>query len=114
MASSGGVSFGRDQEVFSKKVEAQLDRVLTSEFFATSAQQRLFLKTIVTESLAGRTDSLKEILLAKEVLRRPDYDPSRHNQVRVAVNGCGASWRNITRELEQKIRSELRFRRDIM
>ena len=44
------------------------------------------LRTIVTESLAGRGEALKEIVLAREVFGRPDYDPRRHTLVRVEIN----------------------------
>jgi Tol biopolymer transport system component len=64
----------------------QLELVLASGFFAQSNRCRLLLSTIVNESLAGRTDALKEIVLAKEVLGRADYDPRRDTLVRVEVN----------------------------
>jgi hypothetical protein len=41
---------------------------------------------IVNKSLAGRTQALKEIVLAKDVFGRSDYDPRRHTLVRVEVN----------------------------
>jgi hypothetical protein len=64
----------------------QLELVLASGFFAQSTRRQALLRTIVNESLAGHADALKEIVLAKEVLGRADYDPSRHTLVRVAVN----------------------------
>ncbi len=76
----------RDREVFSRAVQTQLNRVLASEFFSPSARHQLLLRTIVSESLAGRTEALKEIVLAKDVFGRPDYDPKRHTLVRVEVN----------------------------
>jgi hypothetical protein len=86
MKSSEDVASRRDREVFSALVQTQLSRILASELFKSSAQHQLLLRTIVDESLAGHTDALKEVVLAKDVLGRPDYDPSRHTQVRVAVN----------------------------
>jgi len=85
MKTTEDVSF-RDREVFSKAVQMQLDKVLASEFFSPSARHQLLLRTIVNESLAGRTEALKEIVLAKDILGRPDYDPRRHTLVRVEVN----------------------------
>ncbi len=76
----------RDREVCSEAVQAQLERVLASESFRSSPQHQLLLKTIVNESWAGRTDLLKEVVLANSVFGRRDYDPSRNTQVRVAVN----------------------------
>jgi len=85
MKSSEDVLSRRDREVSAESVRKQLERVLASDLFRPSAQHQLLLKTIVNESLAGRTEALKEVVLARDVLGRPDYDPSRHTQVRVAV-----------------------------
>jgi hypothetical protein len=68
----------RGSEAFTKAVQNQLDKVLASEFFRASARHQLLLRTIVTESLAGRTETLKEVVLARDVFGRPDYDPQRH------------------------------------
>src|SRR5437868_4945145 len=76
----------RGRELFTKAVQSHLDKVLTSEFFRPSARHQLLLRTIVSESLAGRIDALKEIVLARDVFGRPDYDPKRHTLVRVEVN----------------------------
>src|SRR4051794_7696864 len=84
-ASFEDVSF-RDREAFSKAVQAQLNKLLASEFFSPSARHQLLLRAIVNQSLAGRTEALKEIVLGKDVLGRPDYDPQRHTLVRVEVN----------------------------
>jgi Tol biopolymer transport system component len=73
-------------DAFTKAVQAQLNRVLASEFFSPSARHQLLLQTIVNESLAGRTQALKEIVLARDVFGRTDYDPKRHTLVRVEVN----------------------------
>ena len=70
----------REREAFSKAVQTQLNRVLASEFFSASARHQLLLRTIVNESLAGRTEALKEIVLAKDVFgRRPAF--ALHRQV---------------------------------
>lgn len=76
----------QDREVFFEVVRKQLEKVLTSNLFAAAPQHQLLLSTIVNETLAGRTEALKEVVLAKDVLGRQDYDPSRHTQVRVGVN----------------------------
>jgi hypothetical protein len=73
-------------DAFTKAVQQQLDKVLASESFRPSARLQLLLRTIVNETLAGRTEALKEIVLGKDVLGRPDYDPKRHTLVRVEVN----------------------------
>jgi eukaryotic-like serine/threonine-protein kinase len=85
MKLSEGVS-SRQREVFSKVVQRQLDRLLASELFSQSPRHQLLLRTIVQESLAGHTEALKEIVLARDVFGRPDYDPKRNTLVRVEVN----------------------------
>ncbi len=75
-----------ESDAFREAVKNQLNRVLTSEFFRPSARLQLLLRTIVNESLAGRTEALKEIVLGREVLGRPDYDPGHDTLVRVEVN----------------------------
>lgn len=73
-------------ESFTKAVQHQLEKIVASESFRSSTRHQLLLRKIVTESLAGRAGSLKEIILAKEVFDRPEYDPKRHTLVRVEVN----------------------------
>jgi Tol biopolymer transport system component len=88
-------------ESFTKAVQEQLEKVLASESFRSSVRHQLLLRKIVTESCEGRGDALKEIVLAREVFDRPEYDPRRHTLVRVEVNtvrrklaeyysGCGS------------------------
>jgi eukaryotic-like serine/threonine-protein kinase len=76
----------RDHERLAEAVEKQLNRLLESQLFSSSPRHQALLRTIIKESLEGRTDALKEIVLAKEVFGRPDYDPKRHTLVRVEVN----------------------------
>src|SRR4051812_30393558 len=86
MKPSKDVSSRGDSEISQEDVRAQLDRVLASEFFRPSTRHQVLLRTIVNESLAGRTAALKEIVLAKDVFGRPDYDPKYDTLVRVEVN----------------------------
>lgn len=76
----------RDRAAFADAVHKELHRVLASELFASSPRQQILLKTIVIESLAGREEALKEIVLARDVFGRPEYDPRRHTLVRVEAN----------------------------
>jgi hypothetical protein len=76
----------RGSEAFTQAVQNHLNKVLASEFFRNSARHQLLLRKIVAESLAGRGDAFKEIVLAKDVFGRSDYDPKRHTLVRVEVN----------------------------
>ncbi len=84
---TSAVAPGRDGNLLADAVRRQLDRVLASKFFRSSPRQQLLLRTIVTESLAGRGEMLKEIVLARDVFGRDDYDPRRHTLVRVEING---------------------------
>ena len=68
------------------EVLQQLDLILSSEFFAPHSTLADLLRAIVTESLAGHTESLKEITLATDVLGRKNYDTQKDSTVRVSVN----------------------------
>jgi adenylate cyclase len=66
------------------KARTCLDRILASPCFVQSERQRRFLKFIVTESLAGRTDRLKGYTIAVEVFDRDvSFDPGIDAIVRV-------------------------------
>ncbi len=78
------------QSKATRKIQAeealtQLNRILASSQFKNSKQQRSLLEAIVRRSLSGQVEYLKELVLAQEVLRRPDYDPQRDTLVRVEV-----------------------------
>src|SRR6202161_2238608 len=61
-----------------------LDRILASPCFVQSDRQQRFLKFIVTETLAGRTDRLKGYTIAIEVFDRDvSFDPAVDAIVRV-------------------------------
>jgi adenylate cyclase len=63
---------------------ACLDRILASPCFVQSERQQRFLKFIVSETLAGRTDRLKGYTIALEVFDRDvSFDPAVDAIVRV-------------------------------
>ena len=65
-------------------VQAELERVLASKGFAGAERQRRMLRYIVEQTLAGRTDELKEYSVGVEVFDRDDkYDPRLDSIVRV-------------------------------
>ena len=65
-------------------VRAQLRRILASSEFAASDRMSRFLRIAVTETLAGRTDDLKEYRLGLEVFdRQESFDPGADPIVRV-------------------------------
>jgi len=64
----------------------QLERVIQSTHFRHSKRYPALLSFIVQETLAGRTDSLKERTLGVEVFGRPiDYDTNADPVVRVTA-----------------------------
>ena len=76
----------RDEGTFADAVERQVEKIIASKCFRSSPRRQLLLRRIVTESLAGRTEGLKEIVLARDVFGRPEYDPRHNTLVRVEVN----------------------------
>ncbi len=65
-------------------VIAELDRILESEFFASTGKISRLLRFVVTETLAGRAHQIKESIIGVEVYqRRQDYDPKTDAIVRV-------------------------------
>lgn len=76
-------------------VRAELSRILSSEVFRGSDRLTRFLEFVVSETLAGRTQSLKETSIGIEVFGRPaDYDPKTDPIVRVQA-------RRLRAKLEQ-------------
>jgi eukaryotic-like serine/threonine-protein kinase len=65
-------------------VRASLARIFVSAPFAHSPRLKRFLTFLVEESLAGRSDRLKEYVIGLEVFSRPStYDPRLDSLVRV-------------------------------
>ena len=75
------------------RYRAHLARVLASQTFANAPAQQRFLRFVVEEALAGRGESLKELVIAMSALDRgADYDPHADAAVRV-----------VARRLRQKL-----------
>jgi hypothetical protein len=67
-----------------REVNAALDRILATPAFVRSARLAQFLRFVVEERVAGRTDSPKEIEIGAKVFDRGvDYDPRIDPVVRV-------------------------------
>src|SRR5262245_8332795 len=74
------------QVVAAGEAQAELARVLASPEFAASQQLSSFLQFVVTESLAGRGDRLKERTVARGALGRDgSFDPRLDCVVRVVA-----------------------------
>jgi hypothetical protein len=64
-----------------------VQRVVSSPTFAGSPAMRAFLLYIAEHAISGTPEQIKEQLIGSEVLgRRPDYDPSTDNIVRVRAH----------------------------
>ena len=62
----------------------QLDRILATPEFVRSERQSRFLRYVVLQKLAGKSDQLKETVIGTEVFgRKPDYDPRSDPVVRM-------------------------------
>lgn len=69
------------------EIEAALERILASRAFATAPRQQALLKHIVTETLEGRGDRLKEFSIAVDVFgRSTTFDPRVDSIVRVQAS----------------------------
>ena len=80
-------SFPRPLAATDDEIRRQLDRVLASSEFAGAPRQQAFLRFVVGESLAGRGDEIKEILVATSVYNKAaDYDPRIDSTVRVEAS----------------------------
>jgi hypothetical protein len=67
-------------------VNQQLEKLLATPLFNSSKRYPSFLKYVVTHSLAGQTDHLKERVLGVEIFgRSPDYDTNTDPIVRVTA-----------------------------
>lgn len=66
---------------------AQLEKVLSSDYFRGSHTSRRLLEYIVTHSMDGNLSELKEFTIGVEALgRKPDFDPKLDGIVRVQVH----------------------------
>ena len=64
-------------EISKQQVEEQLERILASRDFRASDKLSAFLRFVVEETLAGRSDRIKGYTVATEVFGRPaDFDPA--------------------------------------
>ena len=66
---------------------AQVTRILASTEFTASARLQKFLSFLVAETLAGRSDRLKEYAIAIDVFERDEsFDPQTSSIVRVEAS----------------------------
>ncbi len=69
------------------EIEAALERIMTSRAFGTAPRQQALLRHIMSETLEGRGDMLKEFSIAVDVFGRPStFDPRVDSIVRVQAS----------------------------
>jgi len=79
-------SWTPSSELEKTAVQQQLEKLLATPLFNSSKRYPSFLKFVVTRSLAGQTDQLKERILGIEIFGRPaDYDTNTDPIVRVTA-----------------------------
>ena len=75
------------ESLTSEAIRDALNRVLSSDAFVASRQQGRFLSYVIDETLAGRSDRLKEHALAVDVFGKgQDFDPRLDSIVRVEAS----------------------------
>jgi adenylate cyclase len=75
---------GSRGELADDAIREQLDRILASREFHATARMRDFLRFVVEETLAGRSDQLKGCTIATAVFGRDrDFDPGLDPIVRI-------------------------------
>ena len=69
-----------------QSVKKELQKVLTSGEFAGSRRLCAFLEFVVLETLEGRAQQLKEVVVGIEILAKPSFDPRSDGTVRIVAN----------------------------
>jgi adenylate cyclase len=77
----------QDAPLIPKNIKRQLHRILASAEFQATAQQRKFLRFIVSETLAGKAREIKAFTVATRVFgRRKDFDQATDPIVSIQAN----------------------------
>ena len=78
------VSCLEQHNISSEAINSQLNRILTSPTFLSSPQLRKFLQFVVSETLAGRADQIKQYTIGVRAYGYPaNFDPRTDTVVRV-------------------------------
>jgi hypothetical protein len=86
LAEQGTESWTPSGDVEKAAVQQQLEKLLATPLFNSSKRYPSFLKLVVTRTLAGQADQLKERILGVEIFGRPaDYDTNTDPIVRVTA-----------------------------
>jgi TolB-like protein/Flp pilus assembly protein TadD len=80
-------------------VRGQVERIIASEIFRRAERQSRFLRYVVEQALAGKTDRLKGYTIGLDVFdRAPDFDPNLDAIVRVEAGRLRAKLREYYRQ----------------
>jgi adenylate cyclase len=93
-----------------KQIVIQLGRILHSDAFDASARNRTFLRYVVDETLAGRSEYIKGYTVAQQVFQRDaDFDPQLDPVVRIEASRLRRSLERyyLTAGKHDRIRIEL-------
>ena len=95
-------------------VQAELERVLSDPHFSSSKRYPSFLRFVVSNTLAGHTDLLKERVLGLEVFGRPaNYDTTTDPIVRVTAAEIRKRLEQYYRKLDTTVRFGFSCRREV-
>ena len=73
-------------DVTQAEVLTELERILADPLFQSSNQLAAFLRFMVENTLAGKSEQLKEYVIGMEVLKRgPAYNPREDPAVRIVA-----------------------------
>src|SRR6516164_8697684 len=86
-------------------VRAQLGKILSSPVFVNSPRMSRFLRFVVETTLNGKSESIKEYVIAIEVFEKSgDYDPQTDSTVRTEASKLRS---RLTRYYETEGRNDL-------
>src|SRR6516162_10466738 len=94
-------------------VRAQLGKILSSPVFVNSPRMSRFLQFVVETTLDGKSESIKEYVIAIEVFEKADdYDPQGDSTVRTEAGKLRARLARYyeTRSEERRVGKECRYR----
>src|SRR5215510_10508016 len=75
------------QAVDPGKVREELNKILASPVFTSSPRMSRFLQFVVEQTLEGKSDQIKEYVVAVEVFDKPgSYDPKADSTVRTEAS----------------------------
>ena len=87
MSSGKGVASANPEGISADLIRAQLERVVASSAFDASLRNQTFLRFIVEETLAGRSDRIKAYTIGTSVLQRDEaFDPQADPIVRIEAS----------------------------